>query len=210
MTTQIRLRRLAARTIRIIEKNQNIDAIAMISDYMKDSAARYLKSYDNVQNLQRAYTKEYAEGKSAIGNLRNTVVSYLPVLKLKYPHLVQDMESSGVPDDLMNEVNNFLDNLSDLNDRPAEVNDRIIPALENALKTATKEWTESDTSRTQLQSAQEELRNLAGTLSTDLVQFRRILAGTLGRTSYDYQSLRDNSSGKHMEGDPEEPATPVL
>jgi len=209
MIPQYKLRRLAARAIRVAQDHTAHPSIGLVKDLLTDTAREYISAYDDTSALQKRSLDEYAQGRDAMARFRSTVAELVPALKMHMPGFTLDVALVGVPDDMFESVSVLIDTLSDLQTKPEVVTTSIIPALEAALTEAEKEWREAEASRVSLQESQARLRDKAAPFYHNLKLFRRTLAGALGRAHHDYRKLRDMSAGIQDEDDPAEPAEPA-
>jgi hypothetical protein len=205
MLSQYKLRRLAARTIRVALTHEGNSSVSVIKPVITLSAENFMTSYDKALRLEKESLREYKEGRDAILKFKLSIGELVPAININLPDFAAKVDTQSVPDDMFESVSMLIDDLIDLEQKPEPITVTVIPALENALITAEKEWREAETSRVDLQESQRVLRTNADAFYNDLKLFRRTLASTIGRNHYDYKKLKDNNASTKDPADPQEP-----
>ncbi|MBU1535342.1 hypothetical protein KKF84_08470 [Myxococcota bacterium] len=205
MLSQYKLRRLAARAVRVAEAHSSQPSIAMVKDIIVLSAQEFINSYETTAILQKNSLNEYKQGREAMERFKSIMTELVPALKMYIPSLTVNIDSIGVPDDMFESVSALIDMVSEVESKPEMVTTSIIPALESALTTAEKEWREAESSRVAIQESQRLLREKADNFYYHLKLFRRTLASAIGRNHYDYRKIKDTSANISDADDPAEP-----
>ena len=208
-TPQWLLRRLAARGIRVHDRQQGKSAaLAVFTTTLPVYCATYIEYYDALRQLAKVHINERFEGKQSI-------VALIKVLRIWAPLLARDIrgvregefgQNSSVPDDIIRDTKELLRYANEHRDEagePLSYLDALIAEVTPVLEAAEKEWGEAEEA-VQSYSTMRDLVHLAGVaLEKELVSYRKILKAVIGRTNADYQKLRVDRAGTPDEDDDE-------
>jgi hypothetical protein len=190
--SQLKMRRLAARALRLISKYAGIDAtFAALAVMLIAACQRFSAAFDNRPTTSQ--NKKIAEGQQAVDRLRSTVSRWLTMLAINASDLLGNYTNSRVPEDVIANAKRLVVDLS----APRPGTDAPLPYAEaavdelNELIPATQEaWDEARAERAAVQELKQELRDAASELQPLLVAFRQLLLNVVGRRHVDYQTLR--------------------
>lgn len=216
-TPQWKLRRLASRAIRVVERRSEQNAaLKSFGSSLVPVANDYIASYDGVKRFGAKWQKEMAEGKGAVSALITVMRAWLPRLSVDLPHFDRStFADTAVPDDVMEDAERLRDTIDDHEALAADPANELKPLsyasdltskLDAAYAAATKEWREAEEADSEYQQALQKTRALAGQLQQELVAFRETLMTVVGRSDTDYQKLRtQRAAAPDPEDDPVAP-----
>ncbi len=219
MTTasQWKLRRLAPRSLRVLERRANAaQPVRAFEATLRPVASEFMSSYDSVKRFNPKWQKEMREGRGAVANLITLMRSWLPRVGRDIPHFDgSTFADTAVPDDVMEDVERLLETVEEHQElatagtegvTPLAYADALQEELLAGLQTATKEWSEAEAADTEYQQALARTRELARAFEQELIAFRATLATTFGRSDTDYQKLRTaRASTSDPDDDPQAP-----
>lgn len=215
-TAQWKLRRLAPRALRVLERRSPDDASVKSFETTLGPIARdYIASYDGVKRFNVTWQKELSEGHGAVSSLIQTIRAWLPRLSQDVPHFDRTtFADTRVPDDVMEDAERLQETVEE-HQSLAQTSEQVaslpyaadlLGQLQPVYSTAAKEWHEAELAATQYQQALAKTRALAGQLHQELTAFRQTLASVVGRSDTDYQKLRvQRASTADPEDDPSAP-----
>lgn len=199
-TAQWKLRRLASRALRVLERRGSENAsLKSFETTLAPFARDYIASYDGVKRFNATWQKELSEGHGAVASLIGAIRAWLPRLSQDLPHFDRTtFADTSVPDDVMEDAERLRETVEahqELAQTPEQVKPLpyaadLLGQLEPAYAAAVKEWREAELADTQYQQALAKTRALAGQVHQELVAFRETLASVVGRRDMDYQKLR--------------------
>jgi hypothetical protein len=174
----------AARALRIAAYAQTIGG----------SAQTFREVYDRALARQGTQGVRSAAAREKVKTLRKKLRGWVSMLASEVDFdATQYGDNPNVPDDVMNDVDQFLIFVAELEDERGEpfgFSEALRTDLEPALAEARASMGEVGTGAAGRSSLTEELRDSAQAFTRDLVSFRRALAAHLGRSHADYQKLR--------------------
>lgn len=206
-STYWKLRRLAPRAIRVIERRRGESGVLeAYAGTLIPKAEAFISAYDESGKYGAAWRKEMDEGRGAIKAVLDTMRSWLPLVQRDVPGFEgRDFgDKPDVPDDVIEDAGRFFDIVADYqNDagEPLKYQDNLLQKLEPALQSAIKEWGEAESADKKYQSLLASMRQTAQAFDDDLKPFRRSLAVVAGRSDKDYQKLRAQKAQTSDEDD---------
>lgn len=216
-TPQWKLRRLAARAQRILERRSSESpAIAAFNNTLLPVATDFITTYDGVKRFNARWQKELREGHGAVADLVAAIRAWLPRLSKDIPHFDRStFADTSVPDDVIEDAERLRDTVEAHQELAAQSENALTPLpyaadllghLDPVYAAALKEWHEAEEANAQYQQALAATRALAGQLQRELVLFRETLVMLVGRSDVDYQKLRDaRAATPDPEDDPNAP-----
>jgi hypothetical protein len=213
---QWKLRRLASRAIRVLDRKINEDPVFKAYEYALRPVARdFIKCYDDISKYSVTLTQEREQSKKAARKLFEVTRIWLPLLKRDVKNFNdQSYRNTTVTDDILEDGNRLFDFVTDYTDENGNqlpYSQDILEGLEPLLNSALKEITEAEQADSTYQLLSRATRENASKLQQELVAFRRTIAIFSGRNDKDYQKLRESKSHvPDTDDDPESPAAPVI
>lgn len=193
---QWKLRRLAPRTLRIIERRKGEQPILAAYEATLVPAARSLiETYDAAGRYQSTWRKEMNEGRGASQALLTAMRGWLPIVQRDVPGF--DGASYGdkpqVPDDVIEDAGRLCDVVAEHEadgKTPLTYAKSLLAAMVPLLQAAQKEWHEAEAADKKYQSLLAQSRAAAEAFDAQLKPFRRSLVSIVGNSDADYQKLR--------------------
>ena len=207
---QWKTRRLASRTLRVLERHASksaaLDAFNMT---LRPAAEQYIEVADALRTSGTRRQTEYKEGKDAVAGLARALrawVGQIAALKvIEGFDTGSYADNPSVPDDVINDAEVFISTVQG----HVEVNPDTIPFAEAMmadvtakLELAQKEWLEAEQERTKHQDLIAQNRKLARLFMDHLIPFRRALGSEIGRNHPDYHALRSARISRELPEDP--------
>lgn len=195
-----KLRRLAPRALRVLERHKALDAaIAAYEHTLQPAAAAYMDTYDRLRTMNVTQAHELDQGKRAIAALANKLSSWSAQIAatgvIKGFKRTEYADTPDVPDDVMSDAESFMAVVTEqvaLDPESLPYADSLIADVNATLELAKAEWKEASDVRSAWMMLVDENRNNAREFANALVGFRQTLLRTIGRKHPDYQSLRSN------------------
>lgn len=212
-TPQWKLRRLASRAKRVVERRASESAaLSAFAITLPERADAFIGAYDAANHYRPTWRRELTEGRGAVAALSKTMQAWLPALVRDVPGFrASDYTTSPeVPDDLINAAEALLGvaaHAVDTAGAPLAYGPALLDALESSTRAATKEWQEAEAADKRHQSLSASIRASAAVFDTELQLFRRSFLAVVGRSDKDYQKLRVERAGA-VEAD-DDPAAPA-
>ena len=157
--SQERMRRLAARAIRLMAKYAGVDAVfAALAVMLVAAAERYVVAFDNRTAGQN---KQKKEGHWAIDQLAVAVHRWLTLLPLDAPDLASTYTSRRVPDDVIAKAKRLVADLGaprPTTEAPIPYADAAIEQLNALIPAAEAAWAKARVEQAQAQERKQELR----------------------------------------------------
>lgn len=218
-TPNWKLRRLAARTLRVIERHKTAaPVVAAFEITLAPKATEFVETYDRLRLVENQRQVDVAEGHAAAKALAGKVRSWANQVSATKMIAMFDATTygnrPGVPDDVITDANHLVESVkgktSDGETAPAWVAP-LLADLEPAIALAQKEWAEAEALKSEYTSLINKIRTCGEDFSDLLIAFRRTLRSTIGSAHPDFQSLRvvriDRSAVDEEEGDDEAEAS---
>lgn len=185
-----KLARLARRAMQLTKIEQNHPAVVAVGASVDTVAATFLTAHDRLRAARTAESKEIHESTVAMNALAREYDTVRAVVVIHAPHEQLGSVASrfNTPDDLLAAAEVLEDVLESY--AGADWATKVRESFSAALDTATREWVEGVTARSDLQKAQAEQREAAMALSARLVEFRRVVRSAFGSTSREYHSIK--------------------
>ena len=207
-----KLRRLAPRTIRVIERRgSEHPAVQAYASTLVPKAEAFVAAYDASKKYESRWKSEMEEGKGAVADVLKVIQAWLPLVQRDVPGF--DGSSYGdrptVPDDVLEDGGRLFDEVHDYvdgNGAALAFRDPFLQDLEPKLQAAAKEWKEAEGADTEFQSILAKVRATAEAFDTELQGFRKTLTAVVGRRDKDFQKLRAQKAQVRDEDD--DPAAP--
>ena len=215
--TMWKLRRLAPRAVRVINRQVNDSrAIKAYEETLIPKAQTFMTAYDQSARYEATARSEMKEGKGAIDALLKNTRSWLPLVQRD----IVGFDSSdfgdkpGVPDDVIEDADRLYDVVHDYSDqdgKPLRYQEACLGELEPAIQLATNEWTEAEAADKTYQDLLGKVRSSAEVFDTEIQAFRKTLASIVGRSDKDYQKLRSKKAqALDEDDDPQAPEPPPV
>ena len=212
MTAQWRLRRLASRALKVLERNESASpAIAAFEGPMETSARGYIKAYALASGYEAKWRVEMAEGRGAMAELKRELDVWKPHVARERPgfDLTSIADRPTVPEDLIEDALALADELDAVRDERG----RTVAWAAGGAKgirakadTAEKETDEAAAADAKYSTLLAEVRNTAAVFQAELGRFRETLRGVLGSTHPDVVKLRTTRAGTtDVDDDPTAP-----
>lgn len=213
---QWKLRRLAARVLRVLERHAGLDpALGSFQGTLGLAAQGFIDTYDGLRALGVTADRELAQGKQAVELLGTKLISYSAQIeatgKIEGFKRTDYDGAASVPDDVISDAEVFVDVVKrQVDDDPESLPmaQSMLDDMVAALEAAKKEWAEADGLRADYRALLEQNRENAKMLSGLLVAFRKALGRILGRAHPDYQTLRANKVDRMVLEEGEEEGLP--
>ncbi|HTM46658.1 MAG TPA: hypothetical protein VL137_17000 [Polyangiaceae bacterium] len=185
--TQKRLRDLANRALRAIERHKAHYGVAAAAATLEPAAQAYIKVYDEVARYREAQNEGMALGKRSLVELQDHLRAATAMLGNHVPTFdAQELQGSlETPDRLLSDAAKVLSVLGKVPQSEA-----FTSAIQTALQKASTQWTQAQTDRANLQQAQLVVRQSAIVFNRELIALRRLLRVIVGTHHVDYQALR--------------------
>jgi hypothetical protein len=210
--TQWKLRRLASRALRVLERRKEENPLFAAYEYsLVPAAENFIKAYDSLSRYKVNVKKEKTESKVAARDLFLTTRGWLPLLKRDIPQFnEQDFNNTQLMDDILEDGNRLYDFVTDY--RNSEGNELpyaqdCLAGIDEKLTAALKEINEAENADSVYQAMRKHSRNSAVQLQSEIVAFRKSLAVIAGRNSTDYQKLRESKS--HLKDEDDDKNVPL-
>lgn len=191
-----RLRRLAPRVLRVIERRQaGSPVIRAYASTLGAKVNAYVAAYDQAMRYRGNWQKEMAEGRGAVGHLVKVLRGWLPLLQRDVPGFDSSAyaDHPNVPDDVIEDGSRLHDVIMDFvhaDGSALAYKEDCLSQLDSALAAALKEWGEADAADKAYQDVLARVRATGDELDRELQGFRRTLLNEVGRRDKDYQKLR--------------------
>lgn len=217
-TPQWKLRRLAARTIKVYGRHRAASgAIAAYEGSLIPSATTYVGTYDAAARYQPKWRKEMDEGKGAMLALDTAIGAWKPHLARELPGL--DLTTIGdkptVPEDLVEDGFRLSEAFGEVKGADGATPGWASEAstqLDTLSQTAERETDEAADADSKLADLLAAVRTSGAAFEKNLSLFRKTLRSVLGRSHPDFQKLRaEKASSKDDDDDPgaPQPSPPV-
>jgi len=214
VTPKWKLRRLAARGIRIVRRRApQMPAVSAFLATLVPDAEAYIAGYDRTMRYQANWKKEMDEGRGATASLLKLIRAWMPLLRRDLPGF--DASTFGdrpdVSDDVIEDgqrLASLVDEFRDERGLPVPYRTVLLELLGPALRMAVKERGEAEAADLQYQQHLAEVRRLAALLQKDLVALRQTLAVVVGRSDKDYLKLQVGYAATPDEDDDPDGPTP--
>jgi hypothetical protein len=195
-STQWKLRRLAGRVIRIIQRRKaSSPVIGAYEGTTVPKARAFTQAYDRTATYAGTYRKEMNEGRNAVGVLLTAMRAWIPLVARDVSGLIASVfgDQPNVPDDVIDDAERLI-TIIDLHrnaaDEPLPYREAALAQLTPALESAAKEWQEAESADKTYQDLLQTVRAAADAFDVDLIALRRSLIAVGGRNDKDYQKLR--------------------
>lgn len=194
-TSQTMLDRLASRTLRVYERHKDdAPALSAFEGRLPPATMSYIVARRAVRSFAPKQSRELREGKVSISTLLGSFRTWKGIVQNDVPEYDgrEFGQNPEVPDDVLNDVQAFLDLVTDheAEHGALEYGDALRGELEPLLEKARTEWAEAGGARAEWTARLTEARRTAQEFHTLLVAFRKTLRATIGRAHPDYQKLR--------------------
>lgn len=220
-TPQWKLRRLAARTIKVHGRHKAVSgAIAAYEGSLIPSCVAYVAAYDAAASYQPKWRKEMDEGKGAMAALITAISAWKPHLARELPGL--DIATIGdkptVPEDLVEDGFRLSEALGQIKGADGATPGWATHAsteLDTLSQSAERETDEAAAADAQLAELLAAVRASGVAFEGHLSLFRQTLRSVLGRSHPDFQKLRAEKATATDEDDdpgapqPSPPVTPA-
>ncbi|HTM46204.1 MAG TPA: hypothetical protein VL137_14690, partial [Polyangiaceae bacterium] len=190
--SQKRLRELAQRSQRIVERHKGLDVnTAGLGETLTPAAQAYIDAYDAGVNKAAALDLAMAKGRASVADLNQRIRSCLVLVRRAVPEydLAQIDGTVDRPDRLIANATQIVALLTQAGDGVRQ-SQSVIEALQQAVLKAEEQWAQAQVARVELQKAQGLTREHALVFHRELVTLRGVLRALLGTHHFDYQMLR--------------------
>ena len=149
-TTHWKLRRLAPRALRVLERRKNESPIIMAyAGSLTAKAQAYIEVYDTAARFGAQWNKELAEGRSAVSIALRTMRGWLPLVQRDAPGFdgADYGDKPAVPDDVIEDAGRLHDFVQDYRDaagQPLAFREACLAQLGPAVQNAAREWAEAE------------------------------------------------------------------
>jgi hypothetical protein len=119
VTPQWKLRRLAARSARIVKRRgAEFPVIAMFEGTLVPKAEKFIAAYDSAARFQATWKREMAEGRGAIAGLVKVMQQWVPLLKRDVTGFDGGIygDKPDVPDDVLEDGERLLSVIDEFRD----------------------------------------------------------------------------------------------
>jgi hypothetical protein len=168
------------------------DALKAYAPDMLEQVALYEAADRAAVDADRAAKKEVSEGDAALAALRPVFEQTRELVTAKLGITFEAASRYTTPDDLLNAAEQLEAEL--LADEGADWVQTVLPAFNQAMDAAVKEYLEADAARKAVQKADIARGQAEGRLRPVLVNFRRIVRHKYGPSAREYRELRDRQS----------------
>ncbi|MFO0746304.1 MAG: hypothetical protein U1F43_11595 [Myxococcota bacterium] len=212
--TAWKARRFAGRIPRILQRHGTNAAVKTYAPSLGPKSAAYAAAYDAVAKYGPAYTREFAEGRTALAGLIRGLRTWAPVVAGAVVGFNESEygDKPLVADDTIGDAERLLEIVDEARTpegQPLAFAADLKAELEPLLAAAVKECGEAEAADVHYQQLLKVQRESLALFDEELQRFRRTLLGALGRTHKDYQKLRTAKAREPDEDDdPTEPVPP--
>ncbi|WP_428264805.1 hypothetical protein [Haliangium sp.] len=201
-----KLRRLAPRAKRIIERRKNDSPVFTAYEATVVAAVdEYVAAYDQAAGTRANWRREMQEGRDAIQVLSVCVRSWIPLVSRDVPGFSgNDLRASSVPDDVIGGAEHLLGATAAheaATGTTLAYREALAADVTAKLDAARKERSEAEGADQGYQQTLADVRAKGDVLATELRSLRRTLEALVGRSDKDYQKLRIQRAARRDEDD---------
>ena len=191
--SQKRLRSIAGRAVRVVERQKALDVgVAAVAATLVPAAEAFMEAYDAVTQVQASQRREMKEGRSALVALVKRVracvaMAHAAGLDFDSRELTGNVDA---PDRLLSDANRVVALFTAAASASPQFQP-VLEALQSDTVKASEEWAHAQAERVDQQSRQAQAREYALAFQREVVALRRVLRTLVGTSHLDYQALRN-------------------